>query len=480
MLETIRPEEGGLPSQAIIDFLDWLEKYRVNMHGFSLVRRGKILAEGYWAPFQEGGQHRMYSVGKSLVSLAVGLLESEGRLKLGDRICSYFPEMLPDPLPPFIAAVTIEDMLTMRSAHSQTSYKSYQGDWVESFFHVAPTNRPGSFFSYDTSSSHVLTALVEKLTGMKLLDFLRERFLGKIGLSDKARILPDPRGISQGGSGFIASMEDLRNIGLLCLNGGKWEGEQLIPAGYLKRALSFQADTSFLDSYDQRWGYGYQFWKTRRDGFALYGLGGQLVLALPESALMLTTVADTQEDNYGTEAIHRAFWDIIVPACRERGLPPDDEAYGILQTKTAGLTVPIPSFPEDRMDVLDSLGGEWLFTGPSRPAGKDRLTLSREGSQVSLSGLGKGALTFGLNRPAEGKVHVEETGGNQPCYGYVSLKEDGLVCLTVKIIGEAMGEIRLLAAPHGNSLSLKIRCYGDKELEKMAGIYNGEIRKTAP
>ena len=480
MLETIRPEEEGLPSQAITDFLDRLEKYRVNMHGFSLVRKGKILAEGYWAPFQRGGQHRMYSVGKSLVSLAVGLLESEGRLNLDDRICSYFPEMLPDPLPQFISAVTIEDMLTMRSSHSQTSYKFYKGDWVESFFHVAPTNRPGSFFSYDTSSSHVLTALVEKLTGMKLLDFLRKRFLDRIGLSSEARILPDPRGISQGGSGLIAAMEDLRNIGLLCLNGGRWEGEQLIPADYLKRALSFQADTSFLDSYDQRWGYGYQFWKTRRDGFALYGLGGQLVLALPESALMLTTIADTQEDNYGTEAIHRAFWDIIVPACGEKGLSPDDEAYAILQKRIERLTVAVPSFPEDRTDVIDSLTGEWRFTGPSLPAGRDSLTLSRDGSLVSLSGLGKGTLTFGLNRRAEGTVHVEETGGQQPCYAYASLKEDGLVCLTVKIIGEAMGEIRLLAAPHGNSLSLKIRCYGDKELEKMAGIYNGEIRKKAP
>lgn len=136
---------------------------------------------------------------KSFVSLGVGYLEREGKLKLDDPVISYFPEYVTDPIPLWLSQTTIRHMLKMASCHSATTYKKdLSKNWVESFFKIPPDHKPGMVFSYDTSSSHTLCALVEKLTGMEILEYLRKSFLNDIGFSQEAYILKDPFGTSMG------------------------------------------------------------------------------------------------------------------------------------------------------------------------------------------------------------------------------------------------------------------------------------------
>ena len=108
--------------------------------------------------------------------LAIGLLQGEGRLRIEDPICQYFEVKLGEEVHPWINQTTIKDMLCMTTPHQTTTYKRYQGEWVESFFRVTPTHKPGTIFSYDTSATHVLSALVEKLSGMDLMSYLRIRY----------------------------------------------------------------------------------------------------------------------------------------------------------------------------------------------------------------------------------------------------------------------------------------------------------------
>ena len=139
--------------------------------------------------------------------------------------------------------LTIRDMLTMRTCHDSTTYKTAGiTDWVGSFFTVKPVHAPGTQFSYDTSSTHVLGALIERLSGMRLIDYLKEKFLNELGFSEDTFILPDPCGIPMGGSGICARPVDMLKIIYLISKDGVYNDKQLIPADYIKAARMKQSD----------------------------------------------------------------------------------------------------------------------------------------------------------------------------------------------------------------------------------------------
>lgn len=312
-LEEISPEQAGIPSEAILSYVRSLEENGVNLHGFLMMRGKNIVAEAYYQPFHKDYVHRMYSVSKSFTSLAIGYLIDEGKLHLDDHICDYFKDKLENNVHPYIQAIRIKDMLKMATAHQTTTYKRYDGDWVKSFFVLKPSHIPGTVFSYDTSSSHVLAALVERLSGKSLLDYLREKLLNALEFSKNARWLKDPAGVSQGGTGLLCTMRDLAKVAYVCMNEGVLDGEQLIPKEYLKEATKKQINTNTSQVPDERNGYGYQFWKTRTDGFAFFGMGGQVALCYPKHDFVYVTTADTQGSQVAMHMIYEAFNQNIYP-----------------------------------------------------------------------------------------------------------------------------------------------------------------------
>ena len=169
------------------------------MHSILLLRHDKLVAEGYFAPCSADSLHRMFSICKTLNAIAIGILAADGKLKLSDAIAGYFPDKLPEQVHPWIASMTIRDLLMMRTCHASTTYKhDIKKEWVESFFTTPPSHKPGTVFHYDTSASHVLCALVERLSGKPLLDFLRERIFDAIGWSKASYVLKNDFGDSSG------------------------------------------------------------------------------------------------------------------------------------------------------------------------------------------------------------------------------------------------------------------------------------------
>ena len=156
---TTFPEAAGISASCIIDALREIDIREVSMHSFLLCKDDCLVAEGYYAPVKKNDLHRMFSVTKSFTSIAIGLLQEEGRLSLDDSIVKFFPEYVPNASEahPWLLATTIRDMLSMRSCHASTTYDKFSSktDWVKSFFTVAPTHKPGTVFHYDTSSSHL-------------------------------------------------------------------------------------------------------------------------------------------------------------------------------------------------------------------------------------------------------------------------------------------------------------------------------------
>ena len=329
---TTFPEAKGISASCIIDTLSEIDIRGISMHSFLLCKDDCLVAEGYYAPVKKDDLHRMFSVTKSFVSIAIGLLQEEGRLSLDDSIVKFFPEYVPNTCEahPWLLATTIRDMLSMRSCHASTTYDKFSSktDWVKSFFTVAPTHKPGTVFHYDTSATHTLCALVEKLTGMKMLDYLRNKVLNEIGFSKEAYCLTDGFGVSMGGSGLMATSRDLMCFALLILHNGNLNGKQYISADYIKEATSFQTATCVTGPIpSESQGYGLQFWTGEHGSIVCYGMGGQLAILLPEYNTAIVTTADTQGYQGGNQVIYDAIFRHILPELEKRQSPwtPSDE-----------------------------------------------------------------------------------------------------------------------------------------------------------
>ena len=293
------------------------------MHSICVWQKGNILQEEYFGAFRRDDMHRMFSITKSFTSLAIGALISEGRLRLNDPIVKYFPEYTLKEPHPYLAQMTLYDMLTMRTCYPSTTYKiDMKSHWVKSFFTAPADHRPGQIFKYDTSSAHTMAALVQKISGRTVLDYLREIFLDTIGFSKEAHILLDPFGCEIGGSGLVCTTKDLLLVArlLLSLYNGTWENDYPDLAGcadsiydrsfwkryadYIREAMSYHVSTLHEGkTLDERQGYGFQFWLVRDGGVMMYGMGGQYIVLYPAQELIFVTTADTQMIGGGTQYI---------------------------------------------------------------------------------------------------------------------------------------------------------------------------------
>lgn len=321
-LKKALPEETGIPSGCIIDFINRLKSHEVPMHSFLLLHHDKLVAECYYSPCRADTLHRMFSISKSFTSIAVSLLVDEGKISLNDKIIKYFPDKVPEDVHPWIADMTIKDMLMMRTCHASTTYKlGMKKDWVESFFTVPPTHPSGRIFHYDTSSAHTLCALVERLTGKPMLVYMKEK-LAELGLSEESYMITDPFGVSLGGSGLVATSMDLMKFGYLIHHKGRINEHQLISPEYLKTATSHLTDTVMTAPVlSEACGYGYQFWQNQKGGYVCYGMGGQLIIFLPGQDMICVTTADTQGIGGGNQLIYDALYEEILPFISDAPLP---------------------------------------------------------------------------------------------------------------------------------------------------------------
>lgn len=474
-IPVVSPESAGIPSAAVSGLLDQLERARVPMHAFLLARRGRLVSEAYYAPYGPERLHRMFSVSKSLVSLAVGLLEQDGLLSPDDGIAEYFPEKLPEKVHPWIRDMTIRDMLKMQTCHSATTYKLHpERDWVESFFTTPPSHPPGRMFRYDTSCAHTLCALAEKLTGRPLLDYLREKCLNEIGFSEDAYFLRDPFGVSMGGSGLMARPSDLMRLGLLLFNHGKTrEGRRLLPEGYLRQACAFQTPTAHAATFaEEAFGYGYQFWMTRHGGFACYGMGGQLVVVLPRQELVCVTAADTQEMPGGTQAIYDALYGNILPALSASPLPEDRGSLKALRQKESRLSLPtVPGEAQSPASAFVS-GAVYRIREAEAPFARFSLDLPENRTAGALSLYEKGkryTLPFGFGRHAAGRF----PGYGQFCSSCAAWTAPDTLYVRCSLLDELVGTVHFQFVFSGGSATVFLRKTEETYLNEYQGFFNG-------
>lgn len=469
----VQPEAVGISPESIINFMNRLEQYNICMHSFILVRYGKVAAETYYYPYRADTLHRMFSVTKSFVSLAIGLLTAEGKISLDDRIIDHFPEKLPHGgVHPYIAKTTIQDMLMMASAHARTSWSNLpERDWVKTFFVVEPSHLPGTIFSYDTSSSHTLAALVEKLTGLPLLDYLRSKFLDEIGFSKEAYITKDPLGISLGGSGLNATPMDLAKVAWIVMQMGEYRGKQYLPRQYLAEAVKKQIDTSVKgNTIDEQQGYGYQFWRVRNNGYAMFGMGGQLAVCFPDKDLMLVTTADTQGDPCGVPIIMDSFFKNIYQNLSDQPLPKDPLKWSELKELLANSEIkPLKGMQNSNMaDIVN--GKEFLFSDNPMGLKSLKLELDKEyGKFCYINQTGSHKLLFGFNKLVVSRFPYYDF----KCAASATWITDNTLVIQIRVVDEEQGTLTIQLAFKDDTVTVfmkKANGLGFNEFKEFSGF----------
>jgi CubicO group peptidase (beta-lactamase class C family) len=340
------PEAQGISSVGILSFLDALQHSKHELHSFMLVRHGHVVAEGWWSPYGPDFNHTMYSLSKSFTSTAVGFAVAEGKLRVDDRVISFFPQDLPDHVSEHLSALRVRDCLSMSVGHDKdpTWPMTEQQNWSKAFLAWPVPKPPGTFFLYDTGATYMLSAIVQKVTGQKVLDYLQPRLLQPLHITDPTWETC-PQGINVGGWGLGIQTEGLAKVGQLYLQKGVWQGRQLLPAQWVEEATSFKIQQPLPDKpgrpNDQNdWlqGYCYQFWRCRHNAFRGDGAFGQFMVVMPEQDAVVAITAETNDMQGELDLV----WKHLLPAMSAQALPRDRQAEDqLLQTFASRMLPPL-------------------------------------------------------------------------------------------------------------------------------------------
>ena len=341
-LRRASPEAQGVSSPALLDFVDALDKTISEAHGLVLLRHGHVVAEGWWAPYGPEIPHMLFSLTKSFTSTAIGLAVAEGRLAVDDLVLLFFPEKAPRRVSKNLAAMRVRHLLTMSTGHTKDPtdrvVSQGEGDWVKGFLAAPVEHAPGKPFVYNSAASHVLSAIVEKVTGQSVLDYLTPRLFEPLGIRP-AHWDRDPRGICTGGWGLMLRTEDIARFGQLYLQGGIWNGTRILPEAWVREATAKQVDNGADPRNDWSQGYGYQFWRSRHNSYRGDGAFGQYCLVLPDLDAVLAINSGATD----MQAVLDVVWDRLLPAMHSAALPADPAAEAALRKRLEGLSLPAPA-----------------------------------------------------------------------------------------------------------------------------------------
>jgi len=306
------PESLGIPSGAIERFLDVLSDAKLEMHSFMIVRKGHVAAEGWWAPYRQELRHQLFSLSKSFTSTAIGFAVKEGRLSILDKVISFFEKEMPDEISENLRKMTIRDLLTMSSGHDFDTIgpmtEASDPDWVKNFLALPVEHEPGTHFLYNTGATYMLSAILQKVAGCTLFDYLKPRLFDPLGFEDTTWDRC-PMGRNVGGWGLNLHTEDIAKFGLFLLNKGMWMDKQLIAAQWIDEATAKQINNG--DEGDNEWshGYGYQFWRCRHNTYRGDGAFGQYCIVIPDHDVVIAITSAVDDMQIALNAV----WSELLP-----------------------------------------------------------------------------------------------------------------------------------------------------------------------
>ncbi|WP_416954297.1 serine hydrolase domain-containing protein [Nocardioides sp. T5] len=360
----------GVDPAGVLAFVDAVDADpSVELHGLMVLRHGYVVAEGWWAPHTAERTRLLYSLSKSFTSTALAFAVDEGLVDLDDTVLQHFPEYADEVVDPRSRSLTLRHLISMASGHDREMWPEAvardREDPVRGFLLMPPEATPGSAFAYSQPCTYTVAAVIQRRAGQRLSEYLGPRLLEPLGI-DPVAWFSMPPGREQGFSGLFARTEDVAKLGQLYLQGGRWDGQQLIPESYVAQATSRAVATAEPDKVDWSQGYGYGFWMARH-GYRGDGAFGQFCLVLPEQDAVVAITG-------GTEAMQTVLdqvWEHLLPSLGGGAEIVEDAHAHLVQRLRALRLPPCPGTPSPAwrehwsgttFSVVDSSVGETAST----------------------------------------------------------------------------------------------------------------------
>ncbi|MEJ1974378.1 MAG: serine hydrolase [Lacunisphaera sp.] len=324
--------------------VDEVEANHYGMHSLMILRHGQVVAEGWWAPYAANEPHMLFSLSKSFTSTAIGLLQSEGRLNIHDKLLSFFPEDAPAEPSDNLKAMRLRDLLMMSTGQEkadvdQINVNAPDKTGTRNFLAAPVKQKPGTLFYYNSPGSFMLSATVTKVTGQTLHDYLGPRLFEPLGIPASSEWDMTPQGYNNGASGLHIRTEDIAKFGQMLLQRGEWQGRRLVPSDWIDLATSRQASNGSDPEGDWDQGYGFQFWRCVPGFYRADGAFGQFCIVMPQYDTVVVVTGGIKD----TKGVMRTLWRKLLPELRAAALPENPAALQALRQKLATLTLPQPA-----------------------------------------------------------------------------------------------------------------------------------------
>ena len=406
LLPRSAPEAQGVASVDISRFLEAGAKTKNEFHSFVFLRHGNVIAEGWWDPYKPSLRHTMYSTSKSFTSTAVGFAVTEGLIKLSDKVIAFFPGELPDTVSAFLAALTIKDLITMSVGQrpDPTGVVIQKNNWVKSFLALPIVDTPGTKFLYNSMATYMLSAIVQKVSGQKIFDYLKPRLFEPLGMGaiDWEVSTED---INTGGWGLRLKTEDMAKFGQLYLQKGMWQGKQILPAAWIEEATTFKIKnapdtaTALKNSSDWAQGYCYQFWRCRNNAFRADGAFGQYIIVMPEKDAVIAITSETPD----MQSILNLVWEYLLPAMKDKSLTADEKNDALLKQQLNSLSLTVPAVGKDSLSVTKISGKNFILEENADHLEKISFLAQKNTFRVTLGVAGKSyPILFGKGKWLKG------------------------------------------------------------------------------
>lgn len=324
-LSLLRAESSAQVEKAVDGFLAATKAANQEIHSIMVVQNGEVIAERWLNGGAPDKPHVLNSVSKTFTATAVGFAIKEGRISLSDKVIKFFPDRLPEKVSDNLRKMEVHHLLSMSTGHDYAPDRHKMGpdaDWVRGFLAEEVKHEPGTFFVYNSLATYMVSTIVQKVTGEKIVDYLEPRLFEPLGI-EGARWEECSQGINVGGWGLYLKTEDLAKLGQFILQKGKWNGKRLLPAGWFKKATTahiasrpagVRPENVKVKPEDSDWlqGYCYQMWRCRHNAVRADGAAGQYILVMPDQNAVIAVTADLsnmqRELNY--------IWEHILPVLK--------------------------------------------------------------------------------------------------------------------------------------------------------------------
>ncbi|HMD88893.1 MAG TPA: serine hydrolase [Anaerolineaceae bacterium] len=382
---TSTPESQGMDSGQLLNMINSIETQALNIHSILILRHGHVVLELYYPPFGPLDKHMLFSVTKSVTSALIGIAIQEGKIKsIDQKVLDFFPDRQIANMDDLKKAITLRDLLNMTSGFTAADQDMWaSANWVQFTLDSPMDATPGTSFDYNSGNTMLLSAILQKVTGETALAYAKEHLFGPLGIND-FYWAADPTGVTEGPLGLMLTTREMASFGYLYLQGGKWNGQQVVPAEWVRASGQSQVPSDWVCSPPGSCpenGYGYLWWQTK-DGSIAEGYGGEDIYVVPSKDLVVVYTSGVPYDQQ--DAVIELTEQYILPAIKsDQALPASpsskelfDRLAEIIQPKAQ----PTPVLPT----IASTINGKTLLLDDNQ-VGWEQVSLTFKGNQAWMT-----------------------------------------------------------------------------------------------